>query len=102
MNSFVSKGLYCALIVGGLSLLGVGAATAAQTIPSSIGTGNGNEVETSGDDSVLGGNQVLNNVAIPVTISGNAVSVVGDSTAISGRWTNGHRPLMGSGWRASR
>ncbi len=39
---------------------------------------------TSGEDGILSGNQVLADVNAPVTVSGNAVSVIGDSTVVNG------------------
>lgn len=65
MNSHVKKGLYCALLVGGFSLLGVGAANAA---------------ETSGHDALGSGTQVISAVAAPIDVEGNAISVLGDSS----------------------
>ncbi|RNE56520.1 hypothetical protein EEJ31_13545, partial [Cryobacterium tepidiphilum] len=66
MNSFVKRGLYCALFVGGLSLLGVGAANAA---------------ETSGENGVASGSQVAPDLAAPVVVDGNAISLLGDSSS---------------------
>ncbi|MCU1544133.1 MAG: hypothetical protein JWM50_1998 [Microbacteriaceae bacterium] len=68
MNSFVRKGLYCALFVGGLSLLGIGAANAA---------------ETSGDGGLASGTQAVAVLNAPVTVEGNAISVIGDSSTNS-------------------
>ena len=39
---------------------------------------------TTGEDGILSGNQVLASVTAPITVSGNAVSVIGDSTVIGG------------------
>jgi hypothetical protein len=66
MNSFVKKGLYCALFVGGLSLLGIGTANAA---------------ETSGEDGLASGTQLVTALEAPVTLAGNAISVIGDSSS---------------------
>ncbi|PSK90942.1 small secreted domain DUF320 [Murinocardiopsis flavida] len=41
----------------------------------------GDENETSGDGAVLGGNQVVGDVNVPVNVSGNAVSVIGLTNA---------------------
>lgn len=71
MNSFVSKGIYCALIVGGLSLLGMGAANAADA------------PLTSGSDAIVSGSQVVGDVVAPVIVTGNAISVLGDSSTTS-------------------
>src|SRR5918998_1732037 len=65
MNSHVKKGLYCALLVGGFSLLGIGAANAA---------------DTSGEDALASGTQAASDIAAPVTLDGNAISVLGDSS----------------------
>ena len=68
MNTFIKKGLYCALLVGGLSLIGISAANAAEA-PS-----------TSGSDGNVSGSQIVSDVAAPVTLTGNAISVLGDSS----------------------
>ncbi len=65
MNSYARKGLYCALLVGGFSLLGIGAANAA---------------DTSGDDAVASGTQIVTPVTAPVDVDQNAISVVGNSS----------------------
>ncbi len=44
-------------------------------------TGGTTGATTSGDDGILGGTQVVPDVAAPVTATGNAISVVGDSTS---------------------
>jgi len=66
MNKLVSRGLYCALLVGGFTLLGTTAAQAA---------------DTSGDDGLLSGTQIDAVAAAPVTLTGNALSVLGDSVS---------------------
>jgi len=71
MNSFVSKCISCALIVGGLSLLGMGAANAADA------------PLTSGSDAIVSGSQVVGDVVAPVIVTGNAISVLGDSSTTS-------------------
>ena len=38
---------------------------------------------TTGEDGILSGNQVLASVTAPITVSGNAVSVIGDSTVVN-------------------
>ncbi len=43
------------------------------------GSGEGGFASTSGTDSVLGGSQVVGDVSAPITVSGNAISVAGDS-----------------------
>ncbi|MGR0218305.1 chaplin family protein [Agromyces sp. ZXT2-6] len=64
MKRFVSRALYATLFTGGLVLLGAGAANAS---------------ETTGEDGILSGTQLGVSIELPVTISGNAVSVIGDS-----------------------
>ena len=64
MNRTVARCLYGILFAGGITLLGATAANAA---------------DTSGDDGVLSGTLVDSVVSIPVTVGGNAVSVLGDS-----------------------
>src|SRR5512139_2365741 len=64
MKRFVSRALYATLFTGGLVLLGAGAAHAS---------------DTTGEDGILSGTQLGISVELPVTISGNAVSVIGDS-----------------------
>jgi hypothetical protein len=68
MNKIVSRALYCALFVGGLTLLGATAANAA---------------DTGGADGVASGSQVVSGIVAPVTAGGNAISLVGDSTSAS-------------------
>ena len=58
------RALYATLFAGGLTLLGAGVAHAS---------------ETSGDDGILSGTQVGISIDLPVTVSGNAISVIGDS-----------------------
>ncbi|MGL1465676.1 hypothetical protein ACSTJV_23990, partial [Vibrio parahaemolyticus] len=50
------------------------------------GTG---DVETDGTDSLGGGNQAALPVSVPVTIGGNAVSGIGDSTSEHATTTGG-------------
>ncbi len=64
MRKFYSRALLGALVGGGLAVLGCGIANAA---------------ETSGADGLLSGDQAAISVDLPVTIGGNAVSVIGDS-----------------------
>ena len=63
MNKYVSRGLWFTLCVGGLWLAGTAAANAAETSSGS------------------GGTQAVVGATAPVTISGNAISVLGDSTS---------------------
>ena len=119
MNKLVSRGLWTILATGGFMALGVGIAHADTTTDGteSIGSGNqgilgisvpitvsGNSISllgnssssgstttvsssapattatTSGLGSLLGGNQLLAGLGIPVTISGNSISVIGNSS----------------------
>lgn len=119
MNKIVSRGLWTVLATGGFMALGVGVAHADTTTDGteSIGSGNqgllgisipitvsGNSISlignssssgsettvtesaptqtatTSGLGSLLGGNQLLAGLGIPVTIGGNSVSIIGDSS----------------------
>ncbi|PKW26960.1 hypothetical protein ATL31_1789 [Phycicoccus duodecadis] len=63
MRAYVRRGLEVALVVGGGIFF----------------SANAWADDTSGADSLLGGNQVGSVVSIPVTVGGNAVSVLGDS-----------------------
>src|SRR5690554_33343 len=64
MHKAVSRALWGAFFVGGLTVLGAGAANAA---------------DTSGEDGVASGNQVGVLGELPVIIGGNAISILGDS-----------------------
>src|SRR4051794_11522070 len=66
MNKFVSRGLWFTLCVGGLWLAGTAAANAA---------------ETSGSDGVASGDQAVVGVTIPVSLAGNGISILGDSSS---------------------
>jgi hypothetical protein len=46
-------------------------------------------VTTSGDDGILGGSQIAPVVSAPITIGGDAVSVVGDSSTTPGSGDTG-------------
>jgi hypothetical protein len=52
--------------------------------PSRDGTTRAGTTSTSGADSVAGGTQVVAPVSVPVTVGGNAVSVIGDSRSSDG------------------
>lgn len=67
MRTFVKHALWGTLIAGGITLLGVSAANAADT--------------TSGDDAIGSGTQVVAPVSIPVTVTGDAISALGLSTS---------------------
>ncbi|HBS73947.1 MAG TPA: hypothetical protein DEB55_06090, partial [Microbacterium sp.] len=57
-----------------------------QSTNATTGTGggsNGGEAVTGGSDSILGGTQVLLPISLPITVGGNAISVIGDSETTS-------------------
>ncbi|WP_235481140.1 chaplin family protein, partial [Agromyces sp. Leaf222] len=66
LKRFATRALYATLVTGGLTLLGAGVAHAS---------------ETSGDDGILSGTQAIVSIAVPVTVSGNGISVLGDSSS---------------------
>jgi hypothetical protein len=66
MKKIILRALYGALLVGGLTFLGATAADAA---------------DTTGEDGLMSGSQVVATVAAPIDAVANAVSVVGDSDA---------------------
>jgi hypothetical protein len=66
MKKYVSRALWCALLAGGLTVLGATAANAA---------------ESGGEDGLVSGNQVLSSITAPVIVEGNAISVLGDSSS---------------------
>ena len=66
MNTYISRGLWFTLCVGGLWLAGTAAANAA---------------ETSGGDGVASGDQAVVGVTVPVSLAGNGVSVLGDASS---------------------
>ncbi len=66
MNTIVSRALWGTLLAGGITLLGATVAQAA---------------ETTGDDGLLSGTQALVSLDAPITIGGNAVSLLGDATS---------------------
>ena len=63
-HTIIKRALWGVLIGGGISLLGAGVAQAA---------------DTSGEDGLLSGTQAILDVEAPVTVAGNAISVLGDS-----------------------
>ena len=80
--------------VGGNAISGIGDSTSTGANTTS-NTGGGNSTggnTTSGEDSLGGGNQILLPIVAPVTIGGNAVSVVGDSTTEGSTTTGGSTP----------
>ena len=70
MNKIITRGLITLAVSGGLVLLGAGVAYA---------DGNGNS--TSGQDGTASGTQALLGVDLPVTVGGNGISVLGDSSS---------------------
>ena len=69
--------------VGGnaVSVIGDSESSDATTVvDAGSGSGSGGDAWTSGEGSILGGTQVVPDLSLPVTIGGNAVSVIGDST----------------------
>jgi hypothetical protein len=73
------------------SAVGSGSGSAAGATGSGGGT-------TSGDDSTLGGTQVLGDVSAPVNVTGNAISVAGDSSSTgSGTGSMAGQSATGSG-----
>jgi trimeric autotransporter adhesin len=120
MRKALSRTLWGVAFVGGLTVLGAGAANAADTsgedgiasgnqigilseLPVTIGgnaisilgdsessatstesAASGDSTQsasTSGEDGIASGNQVMPDVALPVTVTGNSISVIGDSSA---------------------
>jgi hypothetical protein len=75
-----------------VSVGGDSSSTDANTTSSTSGGSTAGENTTSGEDSLGGGNQVVAPVQVPVTIGGNAVSVVGDSDTDTGASTGGSTP----------
>ena len=66
MKKLALRALYATLFAGGLTLLGAGVAHAS---------------ETGGDDGILSGTQALISIELPVTVSGNGISLIGDSSS---------------------
>lgn len=66
MHTFVKRALWGAAIAGGMTLLDATAAGA---------------VETGGDDGILSGTQIQAPLSIPIEVAGNAISVLGSSSA---------------------
>jgi hypothetical protein len=74
-------GVDAPITVGGnaVSVIGDSSTDDATTVVHS-GSGSAADAWTSGDDSILGGTQILPDLSLPVTIGGNAVSVIGDAS----------------------
>lgn len=80
----LGAGLAVPITVSGnaISLLGDTSSTGSSTM---IGSGSGSAGEqgtTTGVDGILAGNQLIPNVGVPVTATGNAISVIGDSASL--------------------
>ena len=71
-----------------ISVLGDSQSTDAGTTNGTTGTGTGGAT-TTGDDGVAGGTQVQAPIQAPVTVGGNAISVLGDSQSTDAGITNG-------------
>jgi hypothetical protein len=67
-----------------ISVLGDSSSTGSSFAGSNgAGSSGSGSATTSGEDSTLGGSQVVGDAAVPVTVSGNAISVLGDSSSSS-------------------
>ncbi|WP_295105895.1 chaplin family protein, partial [uncultured Microbacterium sp.] len=66
MRTYIKRALWGTLLAGGITLLGATAANAA---------------DTSGEDGLLSGTQADAAISVPVTVVGNAVSLLGDTSA---------------------
>jgi hypothetical protein len=75
MNGFIKRGLLTVLVTGGFLALGAGVAYADDT--------------TDGSDGILSGTQGLLGVDLPITIGGNGISVLGDSSSSGSSNTGG-------------
>ncbi len=72
--------------VTGNAVSGIGDSTAiGGSQDGTTGTGGNTWIApiTSGEDGILSGNQIIPVINAPVTIGGNAVSVIGDSTVVT-------------------
>ncbi|MCG7418197.1 DUF320 domain-containing protein [Microbacterium sp. ACRRU] len=77
--------------VGGnaISVIGDSHTEGADTTGGSTSGGHTGDIDTNGGDSLLGGNQLITPVSLPITIGGNAVSGIGDSTTEGATTTGG-------------
>jgi len=65
-----------------ISVLGDASSTGSETAPAGSGGSAGAPAGgTDGEDGVLSGSQVLGDVGVPVTLGGNAISVLGDASS---------------------
>lgn len=72
--------------IGGnaISVLGESAADGSATGATPAAPGSGGEAVTDGGDSVLGGSQLTAPVTVPVSVQGNAISLLGESSVTGG------------------
>ncbi|WP_230006887.1 hypothetical protein, partial [Microbacterium sp. Bi128] len=76
--------------IGGNAVSGIGDSTSENATTGGAGSGgSAGDVSTDGTDSILGGNQGVLPISLPVTIGGNAVSGIGDSTSENATTTGG-------------
>ena len=68
------------ITVGGNAISVLGDSESSRTMAAAPTTGSAGQPVTTGNESVLGGSQIVAPIALPLTLGGNAVSVVGDST----------------------
>ncbi len=88
------------IVVGGNAVSGVGDSTTSDAGVTGGSTGSGSgagDVTTDGSDSVAGGNQVLAPIGLPITVGGNAVSGIGDSSTDDADTTGGSTTGTGAG-----
>ena len=71
--------------VGGNAISVVGDSSSSGSDVSSPNAGGGSDATTSGEDGVLSGTQLVAGPSIPITVGGNAISVIGDSTVDNAR-----------------
>ncbi|MET2011199.1 hypothetical protein ABXJ56_06580, partial [Microbacterium chocolatum] len=71
MNTMLTRALWGTLLAGGITLAGGAAANAVDLLG-----------DTTGEDGLLSGTQAVLNVDLPVTIGGNALSVIGDASSV--------------------
>ena len=84
MNGIIKRGLWTVLVTGGLLALGAGVAYADDT--------------TSGDDGVGSGSQALLGLNLPISVGGNGISILGDSSSSGASNTGGTGGSSPSVW----
>jgi hypothetical protein len=78
------------VVVSGNAISGVGdSSTEGSSAGNGSGSGGGGNATTSGENSVLGGSQLLVGPSAPITVSDNAISIIGDSTVENGGGDDG-------------